>query len=383
MLIAVNTRFLLPGYKEGFGHYIHEVFLRITRKNPDHHFVFIYDRPQVFETGWPSNVEHIVLGPPARHTLLWKWWYDYRVPSLLNKIKADVFFSPDGFCSLRTKVPQCLVIHDLAYLNYPQGIKPSHLQFYKKYTPKFIRQSQQLITVSNFSKKELTSNFNEANNKTVTIYNGVREIFHPATAVSARETKTSHTGGKEFFLYAGSIHPRKNLVNLLKAFSLFKKRQQSSMKLVLAGRLAWKNEKFLEDLKSYKYRDDVVLTGYLPDKELVPLMGAAYAFIYPSLYEGFGLPVVEAMRSGVPVITSAGSAMQEVCREAALYCDPLQPSSIAEKMMLLYKDEKLRKELIEKGNRVQSHYSWDEAAEKIWEVILAVPKPANRTFAAQ
>jgi glycosyltransferase involved in cell wall biosynthesis len=171
-------------------------------------------------------------------------------------------------------------------------------------------------------------------------------------------------------VYAGAIHPRKNLLHLLKAFSIFKKRQQSDWKLVLAGRLAWHYENFLESLKSYKYRDDVVLTGYIEENELVNIIGSAYALVYPSVWEGFGVPVLEAMRCHVPVVTSSGSAMQEIADDAALYADPADYAEIADKMMLLYKDESLRAEMIEKGKMREREFSWDRTAELLWQTIL-------------
>ncbi|HWR33653.1 MAG TPA: glycosyltransferase family 1 protein, partial [Chitinophagaceae bacterium] len=182
--------------------------------------------------------------------------------------------------------------------------------------------------------------------------------------------KNKYTGGREYFVYAGAIHPRKNLMNLLKAFSVFKKRQQTNMKLVLAGRLAWKYESFTESLKSYKYRDDVIMTGYVQEEELVKIIGAAYGMVYPSLFEGFGVPVPEAMQCNVPVITSVHSSMHEIAGDAALYADADSHTDIADKMMQLYKDEKRRKELIENGRQVVNKYSWDNTAELLWQCIM-------------
>jgi glycosyltransferase involved in cell wall biosynthesis len=197
----------------------------------------------------------------------------------------------------------------------------------------------------------------------------VRQSFKPLEWEAKQRVKDKYTEGKEYFIYTGSVHPRKNLMGLLKAFSLFKKRQQSNMKLVIAGRLAWKYESFAESLKSYKYRSDVMLTGYLPDEELALLTASAYAMVYPSFFEGFGLPVAEAMQSGVPVITSAGTAMEEVAGEAALYADPADHTTLADQLMIIYKDERLRSTLIEKGTARAAQYSWDTAAARFWEQL--------------
>lgn len=372
MVIAVNTRFLLVDYLEGYGNFIYETFRRITEQHPEHEFIFIFDRPYDKRFLFSNNIKTVVTGPAARHPLLWKLWYDIKVPVILKRYKVDVFVSCDGFCSLGTKVPQCLVVHDLAFLHYPSAIKKSHLLFYKRYTPKFLGKAISIATVSEFSKKDIIAQYGTDAKKINVVYNGVKEIFNPINNDAKATIKNKYTDGKEYFIYAGSIHPRKNLITLLKAFSVFKKRQQTNMKLVLAGRLAWQYESFEKDLKSYKYRNDVVLTGYVEDAVLADIIGAAYALVYPSLFEGFGVPVLEAMRCDVPVITSADSAMQEIAKDAALYADANSHTDIANKMMLLYKDENLRKELILKGRQIVKQYSWDKTATLLWQSIEKV-----------
>ena len=369
MKIAVNTRFLLRDYLEGYGYFLHETLKRITEKHPDHEFIFIFDRPFDQQFVFGKNVIPVVARPPARHPLLWKLWYDIRIPALLKKYKADVFVSCDGFCSLTTKVPQCLVVHDLAFLHYPEFIKRSHRIFYKRYTPKFLAKAGVIATVSQFSKEDILKHYSVPAEKINVVYNGVKETFHPVSEEEKQAVKLKYTEGKEYFVYVGAIHPRKNLITLLKAFSVFKKRQQSNFKLVLAGRMAWKNELFEKSLASYKYRKDVILTGYVNEDELVKITGSAYALVYPSLFEGFGVPVLEAMQCDVPVLTGADSAMQEIAKDAALYADPTSYEDIADKMMMLYKDERKRNELIEKGKTVREEYSWDRTAELLWKSI--------------
>ncbi len=369
MIIAVNTRFLLAGYLEGYGYFIHECFKRITHDHPEHQFIFIFDRPFDPRFVYEKNVTPVVIGPPARHPLLWKWWYDVKIPQVLKKYKADIFVSADGFCSLTTSVPQCLVIHDLAFLHHPAFIKKSHLIFYKRYTPRFLKKAGSIATVSAFTKADIHQRYKIDNEKISVVYNAAKPSFKPLTEDLKFNVKLKYTEGKEFFLYSGAIHPRKNLLNLLKGFSLFKKRLKSNFKLVIAGRLAWKYESFLKDLETYKYRHDVVLTGYLPEEELVSLTASAYALVYPSLLEGFGVPVLEAMQSGVPVITSASSAMEEIAGDAALYADVTTPFDIGEKMMNLYKDESQRDMLIQKGLQKAGEYSWQKTSTLLWQSI--------------
>ena len=369
MIIAVNTRFLLEDHLEGVGYFIFETFKRITNAHKEHQFVFIFDRPYDQRFIFSDNITPVMVGPPARHPLLWKYWYDVRIPAVLKKYKADVFVSVDGYCSLKTKIPQVMVVHDLAFLHYPSHSKKSHLRYFRRQMPKFLEKAKAIATVSEFSKKDIIEHYKIPAVKIDVVYSAAKEIFKPSGEKIKRETKNKYSDGKEFFLYVGAIHPRKNLLNLLKAFSVFKKRLKSSMKLVLVGRLAWKYESFIEKLKNYKHRDDVVMLGYTDEQELANIVGSAYALVYPSLLEGFGVPVLESMQCETPVITSTNSSMQEIAKEAALYADPSSHEDIAEKMMRIYKDEDLRNELIEKGKSVSKEYSWDRTAGLLWKCI--------------
>jgi glycosyltransferase involved in cell wall biosynthesis len=370
MRIALNARFLLPGQLEGYGYFIQEVFRRLAASHPEHQFLLIFDRPHDQRPEFPSNVSSVVTGPPARHPILWKFWFDVKLPRVLKRWKADVLLSIDGICSLRTAIPQCLVIHDLAFLHFPSHIRKLHLLFYRRYTPAFIRQAKRVATVSEFSKRDIVQQYGTDPLKIDVVYSAAKSVFQKISGHDAAAVKAQYTGGKEFFLFVGAIHPRKNPVNLLKAFSIFKKRQKSNFKLLIAGRLAWKYDSFLQNLKNYKYRDDVHLLGYVAEDELVHIMQSAYALVYPSLLEGFGVPVLEAMQCGVPVITAGHSPMEEIAGEAALYADPENIDELAEKMMRLYKDEILRSQLIARGLTIALNYSWDRTADLLWQSIL-------------
>jgi glycosyltransferase involved in cell wall biosynthesis len=366
MRIAVNTRYLLNEHLQGKGIYITEIFKRITTQHPEHQFIFIFDRPFDKRFIFSDNVKGIVTGPKTGSAIWRKFWFDFRVPPVLKKYKVDVFVSLEGKCSLNTSVPQCLVLPDLLFKHFPKHLSRSDLLFDKKFVPKFIQKAKVLATVSGFSAKDIAAESGITLEKIAVIPYAARSIFKRIDADEKDAVKDQYTRGKEYFIYTGSIGAGKNLINLLKAFSLFKKRQNSNLQLVITGH----SEKLTKIISTYKFREDIVLTGFLDEAELARIISGAYAMVYPSVFEGFGLPVLEAMRTGVPVITSAGTAMDEISKGAALLADPADIGMLAEKMMLIYKDERLRQVLIEKGIEVEKEYSWDKSAAELWKCIL-------------
>lgn len=369
MVIAINTKALLPGKMEGFGYYIEEIFSRIAIDHPEHQFYFLFDRPFDQRFIYAANIHPVIIKPQARFPLAWDIWYNWMLPVFLRKIKADVFVSPDGFCSLRTKVPQLLVLHDLAFHHHPEFISKSHVSYYQKNTGKFLKKSKVIATVSEYSKRDIIEQYKIDPAKIHVTYNAPSSLFQQLPYEEKEQVKEKYSAGCEYFIYAGSIHPRKNPINLLKAFSRFKKRQQSNMKLIFAGRLAWKTDEFTKLLSTFRFRNDVILTGYLEKNELAKLVASAYALVYPSFFEGFGVPPLEALQCGVPAIVSNNSALPEIGGDAYLYIDPENPDDIAEKLMLIYKDEVLRSRLIENGKNQLQLFSWDESAKKMWSCI--------------
>lgn len=375
MKIVVDTRVLQKDCQEGYGHFLCEVLKRVVKKYSDHEFIFVFDRPYDAKFLFNKNVTAVVTGPRANNPLLWKLWYDVKIPALLRKNNADIFVSTDGIGSLTAKTPQCIVVHDLSFLYFPSFTKKTELFFYKRYFKKFLQKANSIITVSDFLKTVVSNQHVVKEEKLIVVDGAVKEIFSPLNEGEKEKIKNKYTDGKNYFIYAGDIHPQKNLINLLKAFSGFKKRQKSNWKLVLTGKLNKDYKSFGESIKTYKYRDEVViLTGQLDEKEKARIIGSAYAFIYPLVKEGFGLAVLEVMNCHVPVLTSPQSAMQEIAGDAALYADPADHKDIADKMMLLYKDESLRNSLIEKGKQIAAQYSWDKTVDLFWQSILKAIK---------
>lgn len=372
MRIAINAIFLQKEELEGYGHYTNEIVRRMVRQHPRDEFILVFDRPYDEKYIYGENVTAIIVPPVARHPFAFYAWYNFKAPAALRKYKVDAWLQPYGFCSLTTRIPQVMVVHDLAFHHFPKFVPWYHRLYYRLFTKKFLNKAESVVAVSEFTKKDITDTYKIAGERVRVIYGAARDVFKPVSWFEREDLKESFAGGAEYFICTGGIHPRKNLMNLLKAFSLFKKWQHSNMKLLVAGRLAWDYDDILEKLKTYKYRDDVILLGYQPDETLARITAGAYALLYPSFFEGFGLPIIEAMQSEVPVITSDTGSMPETGGDAALYANPHQPDAIAKHIQHLYRDEILRTTLVEAGKKRAQQFSWNKAAEEMWNALVAV-----------
>ncbi len=370
MKIAVNTRFLLKNKLEGIGWFTYETLKRMVANHPEHEFYFLFDRPYDNSFIFGKNVTPVVLFPPARHAVLWYWWFEWSVPRALRKIKPDVFISPDGYLSLSAQVPSVLVIHDLAFEHYPQYIDKISSAYYRHFTSKYCQKATKIATVSNFSKQDIISRYKIAAEKISVTYNGVKEQFQPLSENEKEAVRKQFSEEKKYFVYAGSLHPRKNIARLFKAFDKFKSDSESDYKLVIAGAKGWMMQEINEVYNAMQFKSEVVFTGHLNAEDLSKVIAAAKAMVYVSLFEGFGIPIIEAMKCEVPVITSATSSMPEVAGDAAIIINPEDETAISNAMMQLYSNEGLCAQLIEKGKWQHQKFTWDNTARQLWEIVL-------------
>lgn len=373
MKIAVDTRNIGDNRHEAYGTFLYQLLKKAAEKNPNHEFLFIFDRPYDLKFLFDKNIMPVIIGPKTNNLLLRKIWYDVKIPALLRKYKADIFIG-NGICSLTGKTPQCIIIDDLSFLNSPSFHKKTELLFLKKYFKKFLQKAKSIITTSEYMEKKLQSRYSVEEKKIIVITGGAPDVFCVLDENNKDAVRRKYTGNKNFFIYAGNIHPGKNLVNLLKAFSIFKRRQKSDWKLVLASEATAGYKSFFETLQTYKYRDEVIIAGNLHYGEIVRLIASAYAIVCPSADEGCGMQILGAMKSHTPVIAAGKSAMQEIGGDAALYFDPISHTDLADKMMILYKDELLRNKLVEKGKIVVVHYEWEKMTDLFWQSILKAIK---------
>jgi glycosyltransferase involved in cell wall biosynthesis len=301
--------------------------------------------------------------------VLWYYWFEFAVPNALGKIKPDVFLSTDAFLSLRTKVNELLVIHDLAFLHFPAHINSLTSEYYHHFTPKYVRRADRIATVSEFSKSDLIKQYSISPEKIDVVYNAAGDLFHPLEQIEIENVRKKISTGSPYFIYAGAIQPRKNLVRIFNAFDLFKNSDTRNYKLVIAGRKAWDTKETMTTYENMRYKDDVIFLGHLQQPDLARALAGATALAYVSLFEGFGIPIVEAMQSHVPVITSSASSMPEVAGDAGLIVDPASVFQIAEAMQKIANDETLRKQMIEKGMEQVKKFTWQQSAERLWKSI--------------
>ncbi len=366
MRVGVNTRFLLADRLEGIGVYTKEIVLRLVRNNPDVEFVFFFDRPYDKQFVFGENVTPVVVSPPARHPFLWKLWFDGSLPFFLKKYEVDVFFSPDSYVSLGTDVPQLVTIHDLAFEHFPEGIGWLKRKYYQYYMPRFANKASHIFAVSEYTKSDLCQSYGVDKTKVSVSYNGADvDKFKPVGDVITSELKNKYSSGCDYFLYVGAQHPRKNIVNLLLAFQEFKRKSSCLTKLILVGREAWGNQEMEWVYESHEFREDIIFTGRVSDKELVGLYSGAIALTYIPFFEGFGIPIIEAHASGTCVITSNVSSMPEVLGDGGLVVDPNNVQQIADVMMSIHSDVPLRKSYEVAGFKNVKRFSWDISAELI------------------
>ncbi len=369
MIIAVNTRLLQKGKLEGIGWFTRETLSRITRNHPEHQFIFLFDRPYDNDFVFSENVKPVVISPPTRHPFLWFLWFEIMIPMVLRKYKADLFLSPDGYLSLNTKVKQLAVIHDINFAHRPKDLPWLTAHYYNHFFPKFAKKAKRLATVSYYSKEDLIRTYKIHPDDIDVVYNGVNTLYTPTTSEEQEATRQKYTDGKQYFLYIGSLHPRKNICGLLRAYDAFRTSMETDIKLVITGGEMFKTEEISKTYEGMRFKEDVVFTGRLPIEELHQVLGAALALTFVPYFEGFGIPVIEGMSAGIPVICSNTTSLPEVGGNAVLYADPFVVSQIKDAMVQIASDETLREELIQKGKKQLQQFSWDKTADHLWGSI--------------
>lgn len=371
MKIAVNVRLLKHNQMTGIGVFANETISRIVKNHPEHTFYFIFDEEPHSSFITAPNIIPIVTPFKSRHrSVLLSFWFEYVLTKTLKKIQPDIFISPDGFMSLRTSIPTLIIIHDLNFEHNPKFIPKQISKFYRKYTPKYATKAKRIATVSEFSKRDIGERYHINSDKIDVVYNGSKESFSPLKEMEKQEYRNIHTSGLPFFIFVGMIHPRKNLANQLKAFEIFRSRPENPPhKFYIVGNTWILDEDLKSTLSNMKFIDDVIFAGRIPADDLGKAVASATAVMYVSLFEGFGIPILEGFYAETPVITSNTTSMPEVAGDAALCVSPNDVNEIEFAMTQIVQNLQLKQELIEKGRKRKLDFTWDRTAELLWDSI--------------
>lgn len=370
MIIGVNARLMIEGKMDGIGWFASESMRCMVADHPEHTFVFFFDRKPSPAFRFADNVEFVVLHPPARHPLLWYLFFEWSLRRALRRHHIDLLLSPDGFLPLQRRVPSLAVIHDLNFEHAKGNLKPSHQWYMSHYFPRFARCATRVATVSEYSRQDIAATYRIPLEKIDVVYDGAHVGYAPHSEEENSRTRNEFTGGKRYFIFVSTILKRKNLATLLTAFDRI--RDRHDLRLVVVGSRVWWQDELREAYDAMRHAGDVLFMGHTDTARLARLLSAAEALVYPSFFEGFGIPVLEAFYAETAVVASNTTSLPEVAGDAALLVDPHSAEAMAEAMEQLLQSPALRDELIARGRHQRTRFSWQHTATLLWQSIQRI-----------
>lgn len=359
MNIAVNT-LGTSSLKAGTGRYavnlVKELEI-IDKKN--NYFVFVNNLNKNYYNS-NKNFKLINVGWFGNQTLLRILWEQFVLPFKLKKLNINVLHSLGFVSPLVKTTKQIVTIHDTTFFTHSQHHTLFKRIYFKFIIPLCARKADLISADSENTRQDIINLLKINADKVKTIHLGVEEIFKKQ---NNNRILKKYSINKNYILFVGMIEPRKNIPNLIKAFSKLDK----DFQLVIVGKKGWHYDEIFQLIKKLKLENKIIFTGYVPDEELVSLYSSAKLFVYPSFYEGFGLPVLEAMACQCPVITSNISSMKEIAENAAILVNPNNVKEIEKAMEQILKNKDLQKELIKKGLKRAKEFTWKNTARKSLE----------------
>lgn len=353
----------------GIGEYAYELLNEFYKHIPEDVTFQIYlkSAPLSHMPKESKNWQYKIFGPQ-------KLWTQIALPArlFLESKKPNVFFSPSHYSPRKSPVPTTMSIMDMAFVKFPELFNTDDLYQLKNWTAYSAKQAAHIFTISNASKNDIIEEYKVEPKRVSVTYLGLRAtLAHPMVDFSSFAKE--HEIADSYILYVGTLQPRKNVARLIEAYAkIVKENSDIKEDLVIVGKKGWLYEEILEAPRKFDVEGRVKFLHFVSDEELTSLYQHATCFVLPSLYEGFGLPVLEAMVNECPVITSNVSSLPEVGGDAALYVDPENTDDIARKMEKLLCSPDLQKELIKKGKEQVKKFSWEKTAQETLDVLVEV-----------
>lgn len=360
MRIAIDTQTTL-GQKTGFGFYVKNLTENLKKIDPDNAYILVApDTQKDFST-------------PQRFI-----WDQFRYPKIAKEKKVDILHQPcfsAPSCPLLYRGKIIVTVHDLISMHFPKNLPYASRMFYSKWMPFSYRKADKIIAISEDTKRDIVTRLNIPEAKIQVIHSAVSDSFSPVRdKKKLDEVKRKYKTGDEYILDVGTLEPRKNLPFLVKAYHQAIKDRKITHNLVLSGKKGWYYKDLFRLVKDLNLENRVIFAGYVAEEDLPALYSAASLFVFPSLYEGFGFPPLEAMACGTPVISSNTSSLPEVIGEAGILLLPENEAIWANKIIEVLENSAMSSELSQKGLIQAKKFSWEKTAEKTIEVYQEVSR---------
>ena len=378
MKIGIDIRPLMEKEYSGVSEYTLNLVKAILAQDRENEYKLFYnsgrdisgrmpefknENAEIASTHYPNKIFNYLLQKTLRY------------PEIDKMLGVDIFWLPNpNFISLSRKAKKILTIHDLSWLRCPNFFSlRRNLWHYIINIKKLIRESDKIIAVSENTKNDIMDLTGVSGSKVEVIYSGIDEELRVIgkNDQSLKEVKKKYNLADKFILFLGTQEPRKNIVGLIKAYNEFRKNSTGGKEvgLAIAGGKGWKERGVLGEWKKSKYQEDIKFLNYIPRQDKVYLYNLASVFVYPSFYEGFGFPPLEAMACGLPTITAFSSSLPEVAGEVSLLVDPYKTGEIAQAIERVLSDDNLKNDLIERGREKASEFSWQKAVGKYIDIF--------------
>lgn len=305
------------------------------------------------------------------------FWDEIRTPNCISSLDVDLYHIPQNGIGMPIpkKCPYIITLHDIIPCKLPETVNPKFLKLFEETMPQILEKSDGVITVSNFSKNDIINTFNYPKDKIFVTPLASEKIYMPLDKLYSKKIiKINYGIDDPFILYIGGLSPRKNITRLIEAFELLKRKYKKNIKLVIAGKKGTNYEAYRKKVQSFSLEDHIIFPGFIKMEHMPYIYNASELFVYPSLYEGFGLPPIEAMACGVPVISSNITSMPEILKNAAILINPRDSYALSEKIYEVLTNKSFSKELSVRGLKKAKELNWEKTASLTLEAYKEIYK---------
>jgi len=343
-----------------------ETLGRLALQQPDDHFIFFIEKEMLLPATVATNITRVIVQPALRNSLLLHYWYQFKLPTLIKRYNAGIFLTEQSVLSAKVNIPQVMMITDDLLLHKKPGRLNKYGSYINKHFIKFADKAANIGFTRAYTQEAYLRLYPALQNKTSLVPAGLSEAFFPPSDAAKEAKILETTAGTEYILCNCAGLTESRMINVLKAFSLFKKRLKSGLQLVM---LLQEEQEIVKDFKNYKYRSEVHFIPYTSDRQAALLTGSAFETLYLVETNGIEDTGLQMLKTGTPLVTADTAGNRKLYADAVLYAEPNE-KSLADNMMLIYKDEILKQELIQNGLQLAAAYNWESSASQLWQTIL-------------